>query len=452
MEYAHGRILFREIIISIEMKSIIIKAACLSGLYFLVAINPSCGVIKDKFGIPGMISSGVNIHFTEGHEKDLDMIAAAGISYIRMDFVWHSIEKTKGVYDWSAYDTLTASLSKRGIRALYILDYSNPLYEPEVESKDPITGEAQKGIAAPCHPESVEAFSKWAAAAANRFREYNIVWEIWNEPNITFWRPAPDIDQYLNLAFATCKAIRSVDPGAIIIGPATSQIPVPFIESFLASGILEYIDGVSVHPYRDYSRSPETAIEEYRKVLELISKYSRGSKKVPIISSEWGYASATKGISVETQAAFIVRMQLSNLLYGVPLSIWYDWKNDGTQPDNFEHNCGTVTYDLEPKPAYTAINTMNRELNGFTLINRIELKNENDYLLLFRNASGKYKMAAWTSDQSHPVIIEYDIPEVSGSTVTNWKGDGLGARTEQGRLILDLNSMPQYVTLPHGFK
>ena len=52
--------------------------------------------------------AGVNIHFVRGHEKDLDMIAAAGFKFIRMDFGWEGIERQKGAYDWSAYDELTA--------------------------------------------------------------------------------------------------------------------------------------------------------------------------------------------------------------------------------------------------------------------------------------------------------------------------------------------------------
>src|SRR5437016_7858018 len=70
---------------------------------------------------------GVNIHFTTGHEKDLDLIAAAGFRFIRMDFGWGGVERKKGEYDWSAYDGLTANLDKRGLRAIYILDYSNSL-------------------------------------------------------------------------------------------------------------------------------------------------------------------------------------------------------------------------------------------------------------------------------------------------------------------------------------
>jgi hypothetical protein len=119
----------------------------------------------------------------------------------------------------------------------------------------------------------------------------------------------------------------------------------------------------------------------------MIGHYTpEGKEKIPVISSEWGYSSATNGVSVETQAAFIVRMQLTSLLSDIPVTIWYDWKNDGNEPSDFEHNCGTVTSDLKPKPAYTAIRVMNEQLKGFTLIRRISLESERDFYL-FRNGS-----------------------------------------------------------------
>jgi hypothetical protein len=43
-----------------------------------------------------------------------------------------------------------------------------------------------------------------------------------NEPNISFWKPKPDVQQYSTLALATAKAVREADPNATIIGPATS--------------------------------------------------------------------------------------------------------------------------------------------------------------------------------------------------------------------------------------
>ena len=209
---------------------------------------------------------GVNIHFVTGHERDLDLIAAAGFKFVRMDFGWVGIERKKGEYDWSGYDQLTANLEKRGIRALYILDYSNQLYEEEVTSPNPIGGKPHKTTASPQHPESVAAFAKWAGAAAKRYAGRKIIWEIWNEPNIQFWQPEPDAQQYAALALATCKAVREADPKATIVAPATSGFPWEFLETFFKSGVLEHLDAVSVHPYREYSKSPETAAADYAKL------------------------------------------------------------------------------------------------------------------------------------------------------------------------------------------
>src|SRR5262249_43742512 len=245
---------------------------------------------------------GVNIHFVRGHEKDLDLIAAAGFKFIRMDFGWGGIERKKGQYDWSAYDELTTNLDQRGLRALYILDYSNPLYEEAAETKNPINQKPKRETSSPQHPESIEAFARWAAAAAVHFKGRHVIWEIWNEPNISFWKPKPDVKQYTVLALATAKSVRAADPGVTIIGPATSEFPWGFLYEFLKSGVLQYLDGVSVHPYRGRGKPPETAAKDYKELRALIDRYavspSDKLRKIPIISGEWGYSSHTKGVSV----------------------------------------------------------------------------------------------------------------------------------------------------------
>src|SRR5713226_7769594 len=71
---------------------------------------------------------GVNIHFTDGQPGEIKMIAAAGFRWVRMDFKWDATEHERGVYDFSAYERLLADLDQYHIRALFILDYGNPLY------------------------------------------------------------------------------------------------------------------------------------------------------------------------------------------------------------------------------------------------------------------------------------------------------------------------------------
>jgi hypothetical protein len=87
--------------------------------------QPSPGVFAGKeYGI------GVNIHFTNDTAA-LDNIKAAGFNFIRMDLVWSVVEKEKGKYDFvgTGYDGLTAGCVLRQIGMLYILDYTNYLYE-----------------------------------------------------------------------------------------------------------------------------------------------------------------------------------------------------------------------------------------------------------------------------------------------------------------------------------
>jgi hypothetical protein len=391
---------------------------------------------------------GVNIHFVTGHERDLDLIAAAGFGFIRMDFGWSATETAKGEYRWSEYESLLANLERRGILAIFILDYSNPLYEQEVTSTNPLTHQTHRTTESPQHPESVAAFAAWSAAAAQHFHGRHVLWELWNEPNIDFWSPKPDVRQYSTLALAAAKAIRQSDPGATIIGPASSGFPWEFLETFFQLGILEYLDAVSVHPYREPKRSPETATADYKKLRALIDRYkpATGKQTLPVISGEWGYSSWERGVSLATQADFAVREQLVNLLNGVPLSIWYDWKNDGDDPKENEHNFGTVLPDLSPKPAYRAIAVLTRELAGYRIKSRLATENQSDYVLLLATSDGKQKLAGWATGEQHMVNIKVigDTQHMAGIASN---GEPFAPQVRSGTCSFELTSSPKYLTL-----
>ena len=398
-------------------------------------------------------SVGVNIHFVRGHARDLDLIAAAGFKVVRMDFSWSAIERKKDHYDFSEYDELTANLEKRGIRPMYILDYSNPLYEETVVSKDPLTGGENRAVAAPSRPESVAAFARWAGAAVKHYQGRHVIWEIWNEPNIGFWRPKPDARQYAVLALATAKAVREADPAATLVAPATSEFPLDFLDTVFAAGVLGYLDAVSVHPYRPYGKPPETAVPDFQNLRELIARHvPAGKRQMPIFSGEWGYAGYQGGVSRETQAAYLARMQLSNLLDGVRLSIWYDWRDDGTNPKEREHNFGVVTNDLQLKPAYRAVQTLTRTLNGYRIDRRLDVGGQSkDYVLLLADGKGGRKLAAWTLDAPHTVTLEGLQP---ARTVTGVDSSGapFTPRVIGGALALDLAAAPKYVGLGNTLK
>jgi hypothetical protein len=392
---------------------------------------------------------GVNIHFTRGHTRDLDLIAEAGFKFVRMDFGWSGIERKKGEYDWSEYEELAGNLEQRGLRAILILDYSNPLYEETVTSPDPLYHLPRSNTASPQHPESIAAYARWAAASARHFTGRHVIWELWNEPNGNFWCPKPDAHQYTAMALAAAKAIREAEPEATVIGPASSGFPWEFLKTFLESGVLEYLDAVSVHPYRNKSHPPETAAGDYQRLRDLIDASAPATRKgkIPILSGEWGYSTQEGGVSLETQAAFAVRQQLANLLEGVPLSIWYDWKNDGPDTKDGEHNFGTVHADLSPKPAYLAMKTLTHELGGYRIVRRLDLPSDKDYLLICAGPADAQKLVGWTLGEPH--VVSNEIARKDRKKAAGVMGDGRSfvPRIVSGHLELDLTAAPQYVAL-----
>jgi len=159
---------------------------------------------------------GVNIHFIDARPGELEMLSAAGFHWVRMDFKWDKTEHKSGAYDFSGYDRLLASLDKFHLRALLILDYTNALYD---DGKPTHTDEGRA------------AFARWAVAAVTHFKGRGAIWEIWNEPNGSwFWKPQANAGDYAQLALTVSNAIRQAAPGEIVVGPAVSGVDTAFIE------------------------------------------------------------------------------------------------------------------------------------------------------------------------------------------------------------------------------
>lgn len=385
---------------------------------------------------------GVNIHFTEAKPGEMKMLAEGGFKWVRMDLGWAHTERELGKYDFSSFDRLLKSLDEHKIRALLILDYGNRLYNPG-GSTHPDTDAAHT-------PEFRRGYANWAAAAAKHFAGRGIIWEVWNEPNHSgFWKPQPNVADYSALALEACKAIRQVAPNECIIGPATSTIDMAFLEGTFKAGLLHWWDAVSVHPYRQ--NAPETASEELRKLRELIEKYKPAGKTIPIISGEWGYSSAWNGHDEISQGKMLPRQWLTNLMNDVPLSIWYDWHNDGEDAKEAEHNFGTVGHKYfegrnpiyDPKPAYLAARAFTSTLRGFGFNKRLWTGDPNDYLMLFSKGD-EVRLAAWTTGRG-PYRIS--IPASAGAfRVINHLGEAMSPLDANGdTLEIEVSDSVRYV-------
>jgi polysaccharide biosynthesis protein PslG len=344
---------------------------------------------------------GVNIHFMDPQPGEMEMIAGAGFRWVRQDISWQQTEIKKGKYDFSAYDRLLAKLEKHKIRAVLILNYAHPLYD--------------KGLS-PYTDVGRRAFADWAVAAVSHFKGRGVLWEMYNEPNIGFWKPQPNVKDYIRLASTVGQAIHKTNPQETFIGPATAEVAFPFLEECFKAGLLKYWAAVSVHPYR--GTSPETATSDLQRLRKLIDRYAPKNKKIEIISGEWGYPSIPyrgNNLDEQVQGKYLARQGLSNLANGVVLSIWYDWQDDGINNKNPEHRFGTVRnvyragqrLVFEPKPSYFSAKTLAYTLSGFQFEKRLVVGDARDYVLNFRNKkTGEVRFAVWTeSKNEHRVTV-----------------------------------------------
>jgi hypothetical protein len=423
-------------------------------LVFLVALLGGCTASSDcKFGGTAATASvipeglGVNIHFTDPKPGEVKMIADAGFRWVRMDFKWDVTERERGRYDFAEYDRLMKALDEYKLRALFILDYGNPHYD---NGAPPRTEETQ------------QAFAQWAAAAAKHFSNRGVMWEIYNEPNNSrFWPPRPNVDEYVKLALAVGRSFRSEAPNEKLIGPAVSKTDFSFLEACFKAGLLDYWSAVSIHPYRQ--TDPETAALEYCRLRKLIQRYGTRSgsdraatnsgspdREIPIISGEWGYSSAWRGMTEEKQAARLAREMLTNAANGIPISIWYDWRDDGSDPSEPEHHFGLVrnVYQAgrdqiyEPKPAYRAAKTFSDYFDGFIFEKRLAVGRDDDYVLVF-GKSGERRLAAWTgSNTAHRIDIPMDQGEFK---ITRHNGESAGSvTTSPTGISIEVSTQPVY--------
>lgn len=387
-------------------------------------------------------SFGVNIHFTEPKPGEIKMIADAGFRWLRMDLKWDETERERGRYDFAEYDRLMNAIAPFGLRAVFILDYGNPLY----------------GEGAPRTESARNAFAKWAVAAARHFANRGVIWEVYNEPNNPmFWQP-PDANEYAPLAVAVGRAFRESVPDEKLMGPAIGEMDFSFLDTCFKNGALDSWFAVSVHPY--LRRDPENVAHEYAKLRDLIASYktpngsagaNQTSPNIPIISGEWGYSSAWRSMNEEKQAVMLARQFLTNAANSIPISIWYDWRDDGADPKEAEHHFGLVRNEYrsgqtpvyEIKPAYLAAKTFLNHFTGYRFEQRLEVGSADDYVLVFAKDNEK-RIAAWTTSSVRHSLV---IPAVSGQfTVIGFKGEEVGRfSANQAGLSIKLTAAPIYL-------
>jgi hypothetical protein len=169
------------------------------------------------------------------------------------------------------------------------------------------------------------------------------------------------------------------------------------MSSILKSTAADCLDALSIHPYRDREVPPETVGVAYEKFRAFIAAQTPAGRKIlSFIATEWGFP--TTEVTEHEQAAYLLRTYLLNTLYGVPVSIWYEWRNSREGADNAEAHFGLLDRRRHPKEAYLALKAFLPPLSGAKLEKRLDVGNPSDYVLWLRHPKKGHALVYWTSD------------------------------------------------------
>lgn len=284
----------------------------------------------------------------------LDKAKSAGIRIIRSDMFWDAVERN-GHFDFSRYDRLADELRKRGMSALWILDYGHP----------------DHGGGPPLTPEQRQAYVEFATQAAKRYRgAVTYAFEVWNEPHLPkYWRN-PDPLAYGRLLLETAQAIKKVAPDTKVVSSGVGTPDVPFIVKMLSVSKTWPIDAIGLHPYRQGNPENHAAyVEPMRQAI------AAAGSKLPVWDTEWGYSSAVDldkaqygdghdPRALNRQAQLQLRKVLTQMALGTELHTLYNLSDVGLDPNDREHNFGLLTKDDQDKPAIQALRALYAAQSG----------------------------------------------------------------------------------------
>lgn len=326
----------------------------------------------------------------------------AGIRLIRNGAQWGSVQPKKGVWNFQELEGRIRRFRKRGVAFIGSLS-ATPKW---AKRKDWVPYKAKNEVYFPHrwpggYPPDHEAFREWAKGLASHFPNGTFpFYEMQNEPDhISFCNYSPE--ELAELQKIAAEEIRKIDPEAkIMTGGFMAVIPqVYFLEPKYMEKNLKagkgFYDVIAIHCHGTF----ETYTPEIEYLLDMRKRL--GIETIPWFPSETGIPSVN--FSELEQAQTLFKKLIYSWANGAIGYMWYDFKNDGRNAWEAEHNFGIYTYDLEPKAGYPVYNALTR------LLKRANFKKDHSdhqiFLYEFRDREKSY-YPCW----SNTVPVSADRP------------------------------------------
>ena len=270
-------------------------------------------------------------------------------------------------------------------------------------------------------------FLQWVITGtkAGGFTHY----EVWNEPVPYAYWMGP-MESVVKLHEVTYKAIKKVQPDAVVLGPCPYSFVWSFIEKYFELGGAKWIDDVVIHAYGGNPDADFAA--NLRKLKSIMEKYGIGDRDIYI--TEKGYSTPT--VTEREQAQFMVRTYMYAWSEGVRLLTWHMlWDYSGQGDPGY----AILRHNHTPRPAYAAYATMTRVLEGAKYLGAVGELSPTQRGFRFQKR-GKIIRVLWSTAGQSTMVLKGE----KSAEMINLMGATTTLESVEGKLNVPLDENPIY--------
>jgi len=285
-------------------------------------------------------------------KKAVRLMKEAGISWVRLDFLWGDIEPQQGTFKFAKYDQIVEAVTAEGISILGILHYSADW--------------ASSCGAWNCPPKDNKLFVNYAINVASRYKDKVKFWEIWNEPDSgTYWKPQDGLKSYCILLKDVYFALKKIDPGCIVLNGGLAE-GIGSVNRLYDNGAKDYFDILNIHIFQSpLNQGAIHAVTSYPKIAyKVMKRNGDGNKKIWV--TEIGCPGVRRGSRTanwwmgenpdEAQQAEWVKHVYKGLLadQSVAKVFWAFFRDCQGHWSNGVDYFGLIKWDYSKKPSFKA--------------------------------------------------------------------------------------------------
>lgn len=221
-------------------------------------VEVAVGVVLNRKGAPvpregRVCADAASAWLVQGEERwraFAHIVRTAGIPWVRERISWGHVAPDKRGLDWKHYQYVADVLAQQGIHVYQIWHDSPAWSHPDNPS-------------AHC-PDDLRTVYRFAREASSHFARQIQAWEVWNEPDIDFWRHLSD--RYAGLLKAAYLGLKDGNPNALVLQGSLCIGVGSFARHLFESGIGDYFDIFNWHIYDVPSNYPGV-LQAYRRLL-----------------------------------------------------------------------------------------------------------------------------------------------------------------------------------------